>query len=224
MVHRTPSRDEVSTDFDRIARAVRAVSPPPGPSSAERALVAELPRGLVLDVGCGFGRFTPALAQHAERVIGIDASREMIELARERNAHLTNVSFVHADLMDADLPLADGIVCVDTVHHLPLAPAFARFAALLRPGGRLRCVDLHTMRTPLEAALGAYTIARRFFDGAPLVSAQPAVREAYDAHDEHETYPTLREVRDACRATLPGAEVRPVVGFRYRLRWDRDRA
>lgn len=44
-----------------------------------------LPDGaFVLDAGCGYGRHTVGLARRGYRVIGVDASPEMIMLARER--------------------------------------------------------------------------------------------------------------------------------------------
>jgi SAM-dependent methyltransferase len=47
---------------------------------------------VVLDVGCGVGRLTRVLAQRAAHVHAIDVSAEMLQRARELNAHLTNVS------------------------------------------------------------------------------------------------------------------------------------
>ena len=40
----------------------------------------------VLDIGCGVGRLTRALATRAERVYGLDVSREMLRLARSQPA------------------------------------------------------------------------------------------------------------------------------------------
>lgn len=71
-----------------------------------------------LDVGCGNGRHAELLADHACRVVGVDASRGLLSVARDRapEAHL-----VQGDA--AGLPLADGAadlaVYVATLHHLP---------------------------------------------------------------------------------------------------------
>ena len=40
------------------------------------------PRGAVIELGCGTGEITRALASHAERIDAIDISRQMIERAR----------------------------------------------------------------------------------------------------------------------------------------------
>ena len=71
-----------------------------------------------LDVGCGNGRHADLLADHADRVVGVDASRGLLSVARDRapDAHL-----VQGDA--SGLPLADDAVdlavYVATLHHLP---------------------------------------------------------------------------------------------------------
>ena len=46
----------------------------------------------VVDVGCGVGRLTRALAARAGHVYGLDVSREMLALAEEHNPDLTKSS------------------------------------------------------------------------------------------------------------------------------------
>lgn len=55
-----------------------------------------------LDVGCGAGELALAIARgHPEsEVIGLDVSEPLIEAARERAAHLANVTFLLADAGD----------------------------------------------------------------------------------------------------------------------------
>ena len=73
---------------------------------------------VALDVGCANGRHTELLSGHAERVIGLDLSPELLSIARRRvpEAHL-----VEGDA--AELPFVSGSVglalYIATLHHLP---------------------------------------------------------------------------------------------------------
>ncbi len=55
------------------------------------------PRDELVDIGCGVGRLTRALARRAGHVYGIDVSSEMLDLAKQQNPGLANVEWVHGD-------------------------------------------------------------------------------------------------------------------------------
>ena len=55
------------------------------------------PGETVLDIGCGVGRLTRALAARAGHVYGIDVSREMLRLAAQHNPDVENVEWLHGD-------------------------------------------------------------------------------------------------------------------------------
>lgn len=59
----------------------------------------------VLDMGCGNGRFTTEFTV-AKRVVGIDASDEMLKQAKILEADFFNLSFIKADA--ANTPFIDG--------------------------------------------------------------------------------------------------------------------
>ena len=96
----------------------------------------------VLDAGCGSGRVTELLAARLPRgrVIAVDASSTMIEVARERLAHIADrIEFVVADL-GQPLPIGpvDAVLSTATFHWVPDHDAlFANLAAVMRPGGWL---------------------------------------------------------------------------------------
>jgi SAM-dependent methyltransferase len=59
----------------------------------------EFPFRRALDIGCGAGELSLALARgnpHT-RIVGVDVSPGLVEVARERAGHLSNVEFVLAD-------------------------------------------------------------------------------------------------------------------------------
>jgi ubiquinone/menaquinone biosynthesis C-methylase UbiE len=102
-----------------------------------------LPPGTALDAACGTGRFAEYLAGHGHRVIGVDSSPDMLARARTR---VPTADFRLGDLRR--LPLADAevdvVVCALALTHVPeLAPVFAQFARVLRPGGHLVVADVH---------------------------------------------------------------------------------
>ncbi|WP_431270876.1 ArsR/SmtB family transcription factor [Dankookia sp. P2] len=116
----------------------------------EAALLAALPEkpGRVLDIGTGTGRLLELLAGRAEAALGVDASRDMLALARAR---LTERGLGgHCAVRQADmyrLPLPDAgfdVVALQMVLHYAEDPAaaLAEAARVLRPDGLLLVVDL----------------------------------------------------------------------------------
>jgi len=112
----------------------------------EAAIAALLPREwVVADLACGAGDVAVRLAPRVARVIGIDASPEMLKTARRRASGLDNVELHEADL--AALPLTDAsvdaaLVVLGLTHVESPAAALVEMARILRPGGRAVIVDL----------------------------------------------------------------------------------
>jgi 2-polyprenyl-3-methyl-5-hydroxy-6-metoxy-1,4-benzoquinol methylase len=90
----------------------------------------------LIDLGCGPGWFTDALAEFGE-VTGIDLSEEAIAMARRRSPH---IRFIAGDLYRTPLPLAyfDVAVSQEVLGHVQDQPGYLNRAAdVLRPGGFL---------------------------------------------------------------------------------------
>jgi trans-aconitate 2-methyltransferase len=93
----------------------------------------------VLDVGCGTGRVTESLLALAPRgrVLAVDASVEMVELARERLGERAEVWCEDALAIELEEPV-DAIVSTATLHWVTDHDRlWGRLARALRPGGRL---------------------------------------------------------------------------------------
>lgn len=106
-----------------------------------REILDGLPVGVALDAACGTGRHTGYLASLGHRVIAVDTSPEMLEIAREK---VPEGEFHEAELHD--LPLTDAsvdvIVCALALSHVPdIAPVLAELARVLRPDGHLVISD-----------------------------------------------------------------------------------
>jgi trans-aconitate 2-methyltransferase len=97
------------------------------------------PDATVLDVGCGTGRVTEALLELVPRgrVLAIDASVDMVELARERLGDRAEVWCQDALELDLDEPV-DVIVSTATLHWVGDHDRLWRqLARALGPGGVL---------------------------------------------------------------------------------------
>ena len=101
------------------------------------------PADAVVDLGCGWGTFSFALAPRVAEVVGVDFSEKSIELCRRRleSRALTNVRFLCADAGATGLEggAYDLVIAADLFEHL--YPDDARRVSgeayrLLRPGGR----------------------------------------------------------------------------------------
>jgi SAM-dependent methyltransferase len=110
---------------------------------AVRAIFDRIPLGLALDAACGTGRHTAYLRDRGHRVIGIDATPEMLDKARAR---VPDGDFRVGEL--GSLPLDDAsvdlAVCTLALTHVPdLTRPIAELARVVRPGGRIVLSDLH---------------------------------------------------------------------------------
>lgn len=117
------------------------------------AIVDDLPIGTALDAACGTGRYAAHLAALGHRVIGIDASPDMLAIAADK---VPGAAFHRAELTSIPLPdrSVDLAVCALALCHLPdLVPVFAEFARVLRPGGHLVISDPHVLHSYLRPTL-----------------------------------------------------------------------
>jgi trans-aconitate 2-methyltransferase len=97
------------------------------------------PDAVVLDVGCGTGRVTEALIALVPRgrVRALDASAEMVALARSRLGDRADVWCQDVLDLDLDEPV-DAVVSTAALHWVPDHDRlWARLARALRPGGTL---------------------------------------------------------------------------------------
>jgi len=144
------------------------------------------PRGRTcVEVGCGPGRMTAALAERFDRVLALDVSPAMLERARaavpDERVEFRAVSGQHLDgVEDA---IADVLVCYLVLQHLPARAAvlgyLSEFARVLAPQGEafvqlpvlddgLRARAWRTLRTALVPLTSLGPTRRREFRGFRL--------------------------------------------------------
>jgi SAM-dependent methyltransferase len=151
------------------------------------------PETTLVDLGCGTGLLAAAAAAEARRVVGVDPSPAMLEVARRRS---DAVEWVEAGFLtyghEGDPP--ELVHSRNAVHHLPdfwKGVALARIHELLAPGGVLVLRDLVYDFAPAEAD-------SRVGSGLPPAPATPAegwTRGELETHvrEEHSTFVWLLE-------------------------------
>jgi SAM-dependent methyltransferase len=77
--------------------------------------------GLCVELGCGFGRMTEALAERFDRMLALDVSPAMLEAGRNavpaENVEFRLVSGLRLDGLDDGI--ADAVVCYLVLQHVP---------------------------------------------------------------------------------------------------------
>jgi ArsR family transcriptional regulator len=106
----------------------------------------EGPFGRLVDLGTGAGRMLTLFGGRAHTALGLDLSRQMLNIARGRvaQAGLAACELRHGDILGTGLAAeeADLVVVHQVLHYLgEPAAALAEAARLVAPGGRLLIVD-----------------------------------------------------------------------------------
>ena len=120
----------------------------------------------VLDVGCGAGLLSEALAVEGAQVTALDLAPELIKVAklhRLESGVSVDYRLQSVESLAMEMPgRFDAITCMEMLEHVPDPAAIIQACAtLLKPGGRLFLSTLN--RTPAAFALaivGAEYVAR----------------------------------------------------------------
>ena len=163
-------------ELDRFASLANRWWDPDGPQKPLHALnpvrlgyvAARVPLSgaSVLDVGCGGGLLSEALAKAGAEVTAIDLAPSLLKVARLHGLESgIKVDYRESSVeaLAAEMPQAfDAIACMEMLEHVPEpASVIDACATLLKPGGRLFLSTLN--RTPAAfavAIVGAEYVAR----------------------------------------------------------------
>jgi 2-polyprenyl-3-methyl-5-hydroxy-6-metoxy-1,4-benzoquinol methylase len=135
-------------------------------------LVAEMrPTGSVLEIACGTGLWTEALARSAASVTAIDAAPETLAIARDR-VRSANVRFEVADVFAWSWPARYDVIFFSAwLSHVP-DDRFEQFWEMLRShlaeDGRVLFIDEHVDERDKEAYVAGRddVVERRLQDGS----------------------------------------------------------
>jgi 2-polyprenyl-3-methyl-5-hydroxy-6-metoxy-1,4-benzoquinol methylase len=218
----------IQSDFDRIA--LLSGEGWDHNSHYHNFLLKQIPSrcAAALDIGCGTGAFSRLLATQSDRVLAIDLSPQMIQIARERSTQYPNIDFQVADAIAYEFPANhfDCVVSIATLHHLPLEMMLSKIKEALKINGVLVILDLFqanelsdVLAYPIAASVG---MVLRLIKTGRLQSPR-AVREAWAIHGKNDSYSTLSHLRQVCADVLPGAKIRKHLLWRYSITWKKAR-
>jgi len=161
-------------------------------------------KGRVLDVACGPGITTAALARNAREIVAFDLTTHMLDRARQRcaKAGLTNVTFQEGDA--TALPFPDGhfdaVATLLSIHHFTEPRrVVAEMFRVLKRGGTCVIADCISVEDAEQSALhNALEIWRdpshvRMLPRSELVSLIESVGFAVTAQNSWDTPRRMEE-------------------------------
>ena len=157
----------------------------------------------ILDVGCGGGILTEALAQKGARALGIDLSGDLVDIA-ELHALETGTNVVYqkisVETLAAQQPAHfDVVTCMEMLEHVPDAGSIiAACAKLVKPGG---LVFFSTLNRHPKAFLLA------------IVAAEYVMQMVPKGTHEFKTFIKPSELSQSARAA--GLALQGMVGIEY---------
>lgn len=141
-----------AADYSRLA-----LNAPSNRRTLLRDALSPTPDDLALDIACGTGAATLALAPSVQRIVGLDATPAMLDEARanQQREGLNNIEWREGDVYN--LPFEDGafsiVLCQSAFHHFARPrDVIAEMARVCRPGGRIAISDV----TPAPDKVKAY--------------------------------------------------------------------
>jgi SAM-dependent methyltransferase len=160
--------------------------------------------GLVADLGCGPGHVARYLHDQGVRMLGIDLSPRMIDLARQRSP---DIEFRVGDMRTLDLPdgALAGIVAFYSLIHIgepEMGATLRELRRVLAPGGLLLVAFHVGEETVHRDELWGHTVSLdfRFLMPSPMVARLIEVGFVVLERVEREPYPEVEH--PSCRCYL----------------------
>lgn len=152
--------DTLAAEYDRHRPAY------PG-ELVEQACAELAPGDPVLEVGCGTGQLTRALAARGLQITAVDPGRRLLKLAGD---HVVGVQFVHAPFESVQLSTGQfrGVFSASAFHWVDPDVSWARAADALAPGGVLALLQYCGVRADDDDQDTLMATLRRF---APQIAA-----------------------------------------------------
>jgi len=108
--------------WDSIAKSFDSTRDKPWAQCID--FINKLPKSNVIaDIGCGNGRHLIPAAKHCKMAIGLDISRELLDIVKSKinNQKLENVCLLHSDVVNIPIKdeCIDSILFIAALHNIP---------------------------------------------------------------------------------------------------------
>ncbi len=150
------------------------------------SLGVQINNGVAVDFGCGVGRVSHWLARRFSRVVGVDISPHMLELAERYNTQSAAITFVLGN--EQNIPLAtssaDLVYSFIVLQHIPKAMQekyLREFSRIVRPGGHL-CFQ--TPSHPLDGGEPNFSVELMTDSGPATMEIHTYPRAELESHLE----------------------------------------
>jgi malonyl-CoA O-methyltransferase len=139
--------DQWASSYQEESNPIKNLS-----DSLVEKLLPDLKEKIVLDAGCGTGKFCALAAKNgASKILGIDLSPNMIENARG-NCPLATFKCGDLSTISLERNAMDVIICALVLGHIEkLGPALDNLLNGLRSGGLLIITDFHPFLTLIQS-------------------------------------------------------------------------
>lgn len=112
-------------------------------------ILSHIPFSMVLEIGCGTGKNTEWISEHARQIIAVDFSIEMVNKAKKK-VKKDNIDFRHADITvvwEFENSVFDLVTASLVLEHIQdLDHIFDQAGKVLRTGGYFYIGELHPFK------------------------------------------------------------------------------
>lgn len=151
MISFLPEKDKIDSSYDRVARKYADVFTDIKVREDEwNWLMKHFPKNkkpVVLDIGCGNGALLKELSPIIEKGIGVDASKGILEIAKETHKELNNLKFeiIGGPKILLEDQSVDVVISLLSFRYLDWDPLMDEIKRVLRPGGKVLIIDMITV-------------------------------------------------------------------------------
>jgi len=124
------------------------------------------PGSLIVDVGCGWGRYLEELSEQGSRGVGVELDDGALASCRSRNLVVVKACAEALPFADAS---ADGAICKGVLPYTDEAQAFAELRRVVKPGGRIETEYL-AFGYYVRYLLFGPSLRRRFYGSRSIVN------------------------------------------------------